>query len=108
MIADTELAIFQEINSMSWDDTRPLVLDIWKTASDLGVREFVARRKYAVRDDHLSLHDIAKIPTCEIIDLDYPHWHTTRDTPERCSPLSLAKVGFVLERWLAKTVASEQ
>ena len=59
-------------------------------------------------DDHLALREIAKIPTIDIIDFDYPrpraakYWHTTKDKPENCSALSLAKVGYVLEEWLKK------
>ncbi|HEV3021452.1 MAG TPA: M28 family peptidase [Pirellulales bacterium] len=104
MIGDGDLQIKQEINSMSWRDTRPLVESIWATAKRLGVREFIARRGHEVSDDHLPLHDIAKIPACDIIDLDYPHWHTEGDTPEHCSALSLAKVGWVLQEWLASAV----
>jgi hypothetical protein len=91
---------------MFWKDTRPLVVDIWNTAEKLGVKEFIPRRKHEVRDDHLPLRNIGKIPTCDIIDFDYPrsprnaYWHTTADTPERCSALSLAKVGWVLQEWL--------
>jgi hypothetical protein len=55
-----------------------------------------------VRDDHLPLRNIAKIPTCDIIDAPqtYPAWHTTLDTPQRCSPTSLSKVGWVVYEWL--------
>jgi hypothetical protein len=62
-----------------------------------------------MNDDHVPLHDIAKIPTCLVIDFDFPrpgrlsYWHTTADTPDKCSPVSLAKVGWVLLEWL-KTV----
>jgi hypothetical protein len=52
-----------------------------------------------VKDDHLPLRNIAKIPTCDVIDFDYPAWHTTMDTPQRCSPTSLAKVGWVIYEW---------
>lgn len=107
MVGDSRLQIFQERNSMAWADTRPLVEAIWGTAARLGVREFIARRKHEVRDDHLKLRNIAKIPTCDIIDFDYPdaqsgnrYWHTTADTPQRCSALSLAKVGWVIHEWL--------
>ncbi len=71
----------------------------------LGVKEFVAEKKYEVLDDHLALHDIGHIPTCDVIDFDYasdrvhysyPPWHTRADTPQQCSALSLAKVGWVL------------
>ncbi len=103
MIGDADLQIYQERYSTWWPDTRPLVDEIWATARRLGVREFIPKRKYEVRDDHLPLHNIAKIPTCDIIDFDYPAWHTQADTPERCSALSLAKVGWVVREWLSTT-----
>ena len=60
-----------------------------------------AKKKYEVQDDHLPLHNLGGIPTCDIIDFDYPAWHTQNDTPEHCSALSLAKVGWVMREWLA-------
>jgi hypothetical protein len=100
MIGDADLQLYQERNSMWWEDTRPLVEEIWATARKLGVREFIRKQKHEVRDDHLALHNIAGIPACDIIDFDYPAWHTRGDTPERCSALSLAKVGWVIRQWL--------
>jgi len=100
MVADKNLEVFQERHSMWWDDTRPLVEEIWGVAAELGVSEFVARRKHEIRDDHLMLHDLGKIPAIDVIDFDYPYWHTQQDTPEQCSALSLAKVGWVIETWL--------
>jgi glutaminyl-peptide cyclotransferase len=100
MIGDADLQIYQERYSISWRDTRPLVQEIWATAHRLGVREFVPRKGYLVRDDHLPLHNIGRIPCCDLIDFDYPPWHTQGDTPERCSALSLAKVGWVIREWL--------
>jgi hypothetical protein len=107
MIGDADLQLYQERNSTWWRDTRPLVDEIWATARRLGVREFIPRRKHEVRDDHLPLHNIGKIPTCDIIDFDYPAWHTRADTPERCSALSLAKVGWVVREWLSTTRPKE-
>ena len=108
MIGDADLQIYQEYNSTWWLDTRPLVEEIWATARRLGVREFIRKSKHNVRDDHLPLHDIGKIPTCDVIDFDYPAWHTQGDTPERCSALSLAKVGWVVREWLATTRPAER
>ena len=72
--------------------------------SRLGVKEFIPRVGYDVHDDHLPLRNMAKIPTCDIIDFTDPgrtrHWHTTHDTPQRCSGSSLAKVGWVVYEWL--------
>lgn len=100
MVADADLQIYQEKNSMKWPETRPLVASIWKTAARLGVREFIAHPKYEIRDDHLPLRNIGRIPTCDIIDFDFPAWHTTGDVPRQCSALSLAKVGWVVRTWL--------
>ena len=113
MVGDAELQILQEKNSMAY--ARPLVLDIWKTAARLGVDEFVPRTKRRrggevdIRDDHLPLNQLARIPSCDIIDADYPnvpfgmsgsYWHTEQDLPKHCSGESMAKVGWVLLEWL--------
>lgn len=107
MVGDASLQIFQERNSVTWRDSAPLVYDIWRVARQLGVREFIPKTRHEIRDDHLPLHNIARIPSCDIIDFDYPrpgargsYWHTTMDTPDKCSPLSLAKVGWVVLEWL--------
>lgn len=100
MVGDKDLQLHTEKNSITWRDTRPLVEDIWGTAKRLGVNEFVPRSRHQVSDDHLALRNIAGIATCDIIDFDYPYWHTVEDTPDKCSPLSLAKVGWVLLEWL--------
>ena len=103
MVGDADLQLYEERNSVWWNDTRGLVAEIWGTAARLGVREFVAKPKHEVEDDHLVLHDVGGIPCIDVIDFDYPPWHTQGDTPDKCSPLSLAKVGWVLREWL-KTV----
>jgi glutaminyl-peptide cyclotransferase len=100
MVGDTSLQIYEEQHSVAWQDTRPLVNEIWATAGRIGVKEFIPRARYDIRDDHLPLRNIAKIPTCDIIDFDYTAWHTTEDAPQRCSGSSLAKVGWVMYEWL--------
>ena len=56
----------------------------------------------------MPLHEIGGIPACDLIDFEYPrlgvpsYWHTTQDTPDKCSPRSLAKVGWVLLEWLGE------
>ena len=100
MVADRNLEIWQEINSLSWPDTRPVVESIWAVARRLEVREFVPRPRHEVQDDHVPLRTIGGIPACDIIDFDYPQWHTRADTPEHCSGESLEKVGRVVLEWL--------
>jgi hypothetical protein len=109
MVGDADLQIFQERNSMKFPETRPLVQDLWAIAGQLGVAEFVPRTKHTVQDDHLPLNRIANIPTCDVIDMDYPHWHTEADTPRNCSGESMAKVGWVVLEWLkSQQAAAEQ
>jgi len=98
MIGDRELRIYQERYSLNYAPA--VTRSVWDAAARIGVREFIARRKHEVRDDHLPLNEIARIPTCDIIDFDYPHWHTRNDVPAACSGESIAKVGRVLLEWL--------
>ena len=100
MVADRDLQLWQEEQSATWPDTRPVVLAIWDVARRMQVRQFVPRPRYRVEDDHVPLRMIGGIPTCDIIDFDYPQWHTVDDTPAHCSGESLEAVGSVLLQWL--------
>jgi len=104
MIGDKNLQLKMEVNSLNM--ARNLTKMIWSVAKDLKVREFRATKGHTIKDDHLPLNEIARIPTCDIIDFDYPkpgtrnrYWHTTMDTVENCSADSLGKVGKVMLEW---------
>ena len=103
MVGGTGMKIFQERYSLSWPEAVPLVREIWGVAGRLGMREFVARPKHWIQDDHVPLYEIAGIPACDVIDFDYPAWHTRGDVPSRCSPRSLGVVGRVIREWLRTT-----
>ena len=52
-------------------------------------------------DDHYVLYNNTGIPSINIIDFQYPNskenfWHTTQDTPDKCSASSLESVGTVI------------
>ena len=102
MVGAKNLDLPVEKTTWGWADSRPFVESIWLTAEKLGVVEF--QKTLApndVLDDHIPLHEIGKIPSVDIIQrFPWALWHTTQDTPENCSPLSLAKVGWVLTEWL--------
>ena len=101
MVGGAELRLPEEPNSVSWDDSRPLVKQIWATAARLGVQEFVPRP--GLRDSRRS-HRAARRGQDSGLRSHrygaYKYWHTQGDTPEHCSALSLAKVGWVLQEWL--------
>ena len=76
-----------------------VVEEVWSVAAKLGAKSFHRQYGREVRDDHLALND-GGIPTIDIIDFNYPHWHRASDTPENCDPASLAEVGRVVTGWL--------
>ncbi len=94
MIGDKNLDIFIEKNS-----NQELVNEIWKIANDLGYGQFINQPKYQMIDDHVAF--LAEgIVAIDIIDFDYPYWHTTEDTLDKISPDSLFVVGNTLLQWL--------
>ena len=117
MVGDAQLSVYQERHSATFPSTRPLVKEVWGVAKRLEVAEFIPRVGYEVLDDHLPLNQVAKIPVIDVIDFEYPkrdnspgggrYWHTTADTPARCSADSLGKVGWVIQNWLHLRLAQE-
>lgn len=89
MIGDRNLTIRRESYSTRW-----LTDIIWATARRLGHREFMDEET-TVEDDHLPFLK-AGVPAVDIIDLDYPAWHTAQDTIDAISARSLQIVGDVV------------
>lgn len=95
MIGDADLNIHLEKNSNA-----AIRADIWSTAEKLGYGDkFINTEKYSVEDDHTPFLE-AGIPAVDLIDLDYPYWHTTQDTPDKVSAESLQAVGETLWTWI--------
>ncbi len=96
MVGDADQQLYYEMNS-----TPALREQIWKVAADLGYTSFIAEPKTSVLDDHTAF--IAQgYPAVDIIDFDYPVWHTTADTIDKLSAQSLETVGRTLETWLTQ------
>ena len=73
---------------------------IWATAGQLGyVQYFIPVPRYAMTDDHIPFAQKG-IPAVDIIDFDYPFWHTPDDTADKLSAASLEHVGRTLEAYL--------
>ena len=93
MVGYRDLQIPMEQNSMTY---APEVLGpLWSTAEKLGITQFVNVPGEQISDDHLAFNN-GGIPTVDIIDFQYPYWHTLEDTPDKCSGESLEAVGSVL------------
>jgi Zn-dependent M28 family amino/carboxypeptidase len=68
---------------------------IWSTATNLGITVFIDSVKSGILDDHMSIN-VGGVPAVDIIDLNYRHWHTERDTSDKCSGAALKNVGRVI------------
>lgn len=90
MIGDKDLNIRREENSTRW-----LTDIIWATARRQGHERHFLNETTPVEDDHLPFLE-AGVPAVDIIDLDYPAWHTAEDTLENVSADSVRIVGEVI------------
>lgn len=103
MIGDQQLDVYYEGNSMQ--SAPDIVNALWGTADKLGYSDsFIRQIKYNLTDDHLPF--IRKgIPSVDLIDFDYPYWHTVSDTLDKVSPDSLERIGRVVQTYLEQTAA---
>lgn len=101
MIGDADQNIYIERNS-----NPALVNEIWEIAAELGFQDsFISTPKYSMIDDHTPFLQ-AGIPAVDIIDFDYPYWHTTADTVDKISAESLEAVGRTLQEWITRRSVS--
>ena len=94
MIADKNP--IYKIERFSYKYAKELVNEIWSLANDLGYQEFVWQLSQPIYDDHVYYYQGTSVPSIDIIDFDFNHWHTTNDIVENCSPKGLFIVGNVL------------
>jgi Zn-dependent M28 family amino/carboxypeptidase len=95
MIGDADQQIYKERNSS------PALQDkLWAIAAKLGYgKYFISDYKHAMIDDHTPFLQRG-ILAADLIDFDYPYWHTTQDTADKVAPASLERVGRVLKTFL--------
>ena len=81
--------------------------EIWSLANSLGYNEFTRSITQPIYDDHRALFIETGIPSIDIIDFDYPYWHTLDDTVDKCSPNTLAIVGSLMCEYLYRKDSDE-
>jgi len=95
MVGDDEKQFYFEGSS-----DRALMREIWAIASQLGYSQwFIPQMGYSITDDHTPFLGRG-VPAVDIIDFDYPYWHTLEDTADKVSAPSLERVGRVLVEYL--------
>jgi glutaminyl-peptide cyclotransferase len=97
MIGDIDLNIHKEYYSQTYAGW--FVSKIWDAAALEKAEHFYPDIMHSVYDDHIPFIERG-IPAADLIDMDYQWWHTTADTPDKCSAESLAEVGRVVLRLL--------
>jgi Zn-dependent M28 family amino/carboxypeptidase len=90
MIGDRNLNIMRDSNSTRW-----LTDIVWASAAKLGYRANFLPQESTIEDDHVNFVK-AGVPSVDIIDLDYPAWHTVQDDLDHVSARSLQIVGDVV------------
>lgn len=96
MMGDRDLTI-----TLAPDSPEELTRGIFTAAEVLKQRDHFTYSTSDILDDHTPLNRIG-IPTIDLIDFDYPPWHTAEDTMDKLSAASLQTVGAVTAYYLAK------
>ena len=96
MVGDKSLTI-----TLPPDSPSHLARGIFAAAEALNVRKHFTYSPGDILDDHVPLNAIG-IPTIDLIDFDFPAWHTAGDTMDTISAESLDIVGSVAARYLAE------
>jgi len=91
MVGDRNLNIRRETNSTAW-----LTDIVWESAKKLGYTSQFIDEDFSVGgDDHFPFL-AAGVPSIDLIDFDYPAWHTAKDDLDAVSARSLQVVGDVV------------
>ncbi|PYJ10551.1 MAG: hypothetical protein DME93_11155 [Verrucomicrobia bacterium] len=99
--------LFDMVGDRSLDITLPadspseMARDIFAAAEALKSRSYFTYLDRGMTDDHTPLNAIG-IPTIDIIDFDFPWWHTADDTIDKISAQSLQIVGSVALYYLSE------
>jgi hypothetical protein len=95
MVGDADLNIYQERNS-----DPGLTKEIWDLGDSLGYSsQLIPAVKYSMLDDHTPFLQ-AGIRAIDLIDFNYPYWHTSEDAPDKVSGQSLKVVGDTLLKYI--------
>lgn len=96
MVGDRSLGV-----TLPADSPPEMAKDIFAAAEALNLRNYFTYLDREMIDDHSPLN-ASGIPTIDIIDFDYPAWHTAGDTLDKISAQSLQIVGSVALYYLSE------
>jgi glutaminyl-peptide cyclotransferase len=96
MVGDRSLTI-----TLPPDSPVEMARDIFASADALNLRKHFTYFDRDVTDDHTPLNAVG-IPTIDLIDFEFPPWHTPDDTMDKLSAESLRTVGAVTAYYLSE------
>jgi hypothetical protein len=97
MVGDADLRISNELNSI--ERSRKLWETLMESVRALSYERYFSGSSVRIFDDHIPFINAGK-QAILLIDFDYPYWHTTNDTVDKCSQASLGIVGRSLIRFI--------
>jgi hypothetical protein len=98
MIGDADQQLYWDRNS-----DQALNQQLWQVAATLGyTATFIPQHKWTMIDDHVPFRQRG-IPAVDLIDFDYPYWHTVQDTTDKVGAVSLERIGRTITAWLEQT-----
>jgi len=90
LVGDKQLELHYEQNSFN---AAPNIVErLWAGAAKVNAPAFIPGVRHNVYDDHAPFLE-AGIPAVDVIDFDYPAWHTAGDDLTQVAPASLGQVG---------------
>ncbi len=90
LVGDKDLELHYEQNSFN---AAPNIVErLWSGAAKVNAPAFIKGVRHNVYDDHAPFLE-AGIPAVNVIDFDYPAWHTAGDDLTQVAPGSLGQVG---------------
>lgn len=104
MVGDDDLKIDGELNS-----DQELLSEFFALGQCLGYADFFPQNPVyrRITDDHVPFKTLG-IPSIDIIDLDYPEWHTTKDDLDHVSKQSIGGIGRVAEGFLLRKLVGDE
>ncbi len=104
MVGGRDMALNIDAHILNHPASMRLTSALFRIGVQRGFSPFIRKNKerlrYIICDHYPFLR--AGIPSCLLIDLDYPEWHTQRDLPEAMSSSSLAMISEVLRQYLSR------
>lgn len=97
MVGDRSLGI-----TLSPNSPPQMAKGIFAAAEALNLRQHFTYFSADITDDHTPLNAVG-IPVIDLIDFDFPSWHTAEDTMDKLSAESLQTVGAVALYYLSES-----